>query len=525
MSGDQTINDIGAQIEARKQQEAEQYSKKLAAAEEEDDGITSQFALDCLNANELGDGILFAGLNKNKYLYNATPKAWLCWSGHHWEKDELNTVSASVETNNKIYANEAKQLTDKIINSTEDQAFLKSLQKKLYTRISHLRGDRRRQNCLRFACSNPVNSLAVTMEQFDKNPWIIACKNAVIELRTGNARPGRSDDYVLKASPVEWKGISEPAPIWELFLNDIFEGNQSLIAYMGRLLGYAIAGLCNEHIFVIFTGQGRNGKGALIDTLIKHVLGPLAAPIQAEMLLSQRYSRNAAAPSPDIMALQGLRIAFASETDEDRFISPSRVKWLTGGDVLVGRSPNDKYETTFIPTHTLILSTNHIPHASSDDFAFWERIHLIPFNLSFVDRKPVRDNERRADKTLPDRLKNEASGILAWLVRGCLQWQEQGLNPPPIVIEATRQYQRKEDILSDFVDECLIEDPSSDIQANQLYEIFKAWWEENMSKNPWSVKKFGLLMTKRYKKEKHGTYIYYGICAKNRFGQSGRLDG
>jgi putative DNA primase/helicase len=369
------------------------------------------------------------------------------------------------------------------------------------------------------ARSNNVKSLSVSIDQFDKKPWLLACKNAVIDLRTGEARPGRPDDFILKASPADWWGIDHPAPTWESFLYEISEGKEDIVSYLGRMLGYAIAGLTTEHIFVIFTGQGRNGKGTLIDTLIKYVLGPLAAPIQTEMLLSQRYSRNAAAPSPDIMALQGLRIAFTSETDEDRYISPSRVKWLTGGDVLVGRSPNDKYETHFIPTHTLIMSTNHMPHASSDDFALWERIHLVPFNLSFVDRKPVRDNERRADKTLPERLGKEAPGILAWLVRGCLQWQKHGLYPPAIVVDATHKYQRKEDILGDFIDECLIEDPASEIKANQLYEIFKGWWEENMSKNPWSVKKFGQLMSRRYKKEKHSTYIYYGICSKNRFGR------
>jgi len=211
------------------------------------------------------------------------------------------------------------------------------------------------------------------------------------------------------------------------------------------------------------------------------------------------------------MALRGLRIAFASENDEGRRFSPSRVKWLSGGDTLVGRSPHDRYETHFTPTHTLILLTNHKPHAPADDFAFWERVHLIPFDLSFVNRKPVADNERPADKHLPEKLRAEASGILAWMVRGCLAWQDKGLDPPRIVRDATADYRREEDILGDFIDECCFLDPSAEIQSSKLYTAFCDWWEQNVSKKTLSQKKFGKMMTKRFKREKKGTYKYFGL--------------
>lgn len=518
MSEDETI-DIRREVEARKKIEVEKFNDGTGS-DSGNNGFTSKFVLECFRANEMGDGILYAELNKNKFLYNAFSKMWMCWTNHYWENDELDTSIAAVEEITRLYIIEAKKLVDDIANAASEQTkqYYKDLQKNLYSRISKLRAHYRRKNVLQFARSNNINSLAIKGDQFNLNPWVLACKNGVIDLRTGKLNSGRPNDYISKAAPIEWNGIDEPAPIWEMFLNDIFEGNISLIEYVGRLLGYAITGLNIEHIFPILSGQGRNGKGTLINTLIKYVLGPLAAPIQAEMLLSQKYPRNAAAPSPDIMTLYGLRIAFASETDEGRYINASKIKWLTGDDILTGRNPNDKFSTNFIPTHTLILSTNNMPNAPSDDFAFWERVHLIPFNLSFVNREPVKDNERRADQNLPDRLKDEASGILAWLVRGCLQWQKFGLDPPPIVLEATHKYQRRQDILGDFIDECLIEDPLAETPANILYDAFKKWWEENMSKTPWSIKKFGHAMTKRYKKEKHGHYIYYGITL-NSFGQ------
>ena len=85
------------------------------------------------------------------------------------------------------------------------------------------------------------------------------------------------------------------------------------------------------------------------------------------------------------------------------------------------------------------------------DFGFWERVHLLPFERSFVDREPEAEHERLADKSMPEKLKAEASGVLEWLVRGCLRWQRDGLNPPEKVRAATEEYRRNEDLLADFL--------------------------------------------------------------------------
>jgi len=356
--------------------------------------------------------------------------------------------------------------------------------------------------------------MAIRGEEIDRQPWLFPCSNGVIDLRTGKMRPGKSDDFLLKASPVEWKGVDEKCPIWEKTLDEIFSGNQQLVAFMQRLLGYSILGLSTEHIIAVWTGQGRNGKGLMVN-VISEILGPLAGPIRAEMLLDQSRQSNSAGPTPDIMTLRGLRLAWASETDENCKISPSRVKWLTGNDELTGRNPHDKFEVKFKPTHTLFLLTNHKPHAPADDFAFWERVLLIPFELSFVNRTPRAPNERRADRELESKLIGEASGILAWLVKGCLIWQKEGLNPPPIVKDATAEYRKDEDMLEDFVDQCCIIDPGNDnvwVGATQLYQAFEEWWKVNISKNVPKQKKFGNLAAKRFDRRKvGGVYKYFGV--------------
>ena len=509
------IDTIRRQVEARAEKEAAALAGGGGSGDEKPPEISSRFIQDCLHANELGDGMLFAEIHRDLFLYNKLAADWLSWCGHYWDRDIMEDVVASVETVADRYLAEARKLVDEIGNfvkngEKERADDLKTLQDRIYKRVLRLRSERGRANCLKFAHTNKSNQLAIKGDELDTNHWLMACKNGVVDLRTGELRPGRPEDLISKASPVEYAGIDAPAPVWERTLDEIFMGHQPLIDYVARLFGYGITGLTIEHFLPIFYGQGRNGKGVIIET-ISQVLGDLMAPIQAEMLLDQGRVKNSAGPSPDIMALRGLRIAFASETDQGRRFSTSRVKWLTGGDTLKGRFPHDKYEVEFSPTHMLILMTNSKPDVSDDDFAFWERVHLVPFELSFVEREPEKDNERPADKYLRQKLAEEGPGILAWLIRGCMEWQRIGLEPPAKVVDATREYRRDEDLLGHFLMDCCFEDPKMETAAADLYDRFRKWWEINVSRKILSQKKFGGMMVKKFKRSKSGTYRYFGV--------------
>ena len=513
------LDDIRKRVAERRAEESDSYS---TPSDTGGGGVTHEFVLDCLRANELGDGLLFCALLRGKYLYDKTSCRWMRWNGHHWKHDIMDQAAADVErvveryietARDHVEGRKAEAYAD---GDTGEAKKWERLQKDLYGRVQQLRTDRRRRTCLTFAhtCHDP---LSIQGDDMDRNPWLIACSTGVIDLRKGELRDGRPDDLVSKASPVEWRGLDAQRETWDRALLEIFSGDADLVAYVQRLFGYAITGLTTDHVLPVLWGQGRNGKSMMVEA-ITSVMGELAAPIQSEMLLDQGKTRSSAGPSPDIMSLFGLRLAFASETDEGRRISPARVKWLTGGDVLVGRRPNDKLETRFKSTHTLFLMTNHRPGAPGDDFAFWERIHLIPFLLSFVDREPRAENERRADKSLPEKLRAEAPGILAWLVEGCLLWQRDGLKPPAAVEAATSEYHREEDVLADFIDECCLipepDDPHDDfsVGASELYAEFERWFEKSVSKKVPKQRRFGTWMSRRFRKEKTGgVYVYFGI--------------
>ena len=101
----------------------------------------------------------------------------------------------------------------------------------------------------------------------------------------------------------------------------------------------------------------------------------------------------------------------------------------------------------------------------------WRRVRLIPFNWTVSTEK--RDNG------LPARLDAEMPGILAWAVRGCLAWQEEGLAPPEIVQAATAEYRTEQDMLGAFIDECCVVRPEITAPSSDLYEAYTNWCENN----------------------------------------------
>ena len=365
----------------------------------------------CLYANELGDGLLFSYLFKGRHAYVGQADEWIWWSGHHWSVDLIekgHRARADVEHVAQAYyttgahfdrlAKDAERDGDK-----ESAGRLKAKAEKMKARAARLRTETGRKRCLEFAKTNLESPLAIAGDEIDRDPWSLPMANGVVDLRTGEIRPGRPDDWLVKSSPVEWQGIDAPCPHWEHFVTEIMGDDPEMAAFLQRVFGYGVTGLAREHIFLVLFGRGRNGKGIMTE-VIQTVLGgqnattALAGPVQSEMLLDQGKNRSAAGPSPDIMSLRGLRIAFASETDEGQRFSPARVKWFSGGETLTGRYPHDKRNVSFAPTHLLALLTNHKPHAPASDFAFWERLLLVDFPLSFVDRKPQNENERPMDK-------------------------------------------------------------------------------------------------------------------------------
>ena len=329
--GDSHIDAYLKLCNARKEEEhkileATKLKKKFVGVDpyDSDGKITSKFVQECLYANELGDGMLYAAIHKKKFLYDKSSDEMFIWAGHHWEDDMMKKSISAVEDVALQYLAAAKKTAGDINTASEngDKAKVKILQKKqdhLYKRVFRLRKSAGRKACIEFAHTNPVNPIDIDGDKFNTDHYLFGCKNGVIDLRTGELRPGRQDDYINKASPIEFPGINAHSKIWDTFLNEIFDGKKPTINYIGRVIGYMLTGLTVERFMPILYGaDGNNGKTTLVETA-SFLMGPYASPLEAEMLLDQGRVKSAGSASPEIMALRGLRLAHASETDKIAF--------------------------------------------------------------------------------------------------------------------------------------------------------------------------------------------------------------
>jgi len=159
----------------------------------------------------------------------------------------------------------------------------------------------------------------------------------------------------------------------------------------------------------------------------------------------------------------------AVETEEGRHWAESRIKALTGGDTIAARFMRQDY-FEFAPQFKLVIAGNHKPGLKSVDEAIRRRFHLLPFSVTI----PATERDPR----LRDKLKAEWSGILAWLIEGCLQWQRYGLVAPGVVTDFTAAYLEAEDTISGWIEECCSCQPDAWSPSAILFACWKAWTEK-----------------------------------------------
>jgi putative DNA primase/helicase len=489
-----------------------------------------EFVLECLQDEEEGDARLYAHLFRGKCVYDHTEGMWYEWQGHHWKRDDCkHSLLLASGPLASVYLDASAQLAEEAAQAEKRldpellkhlkgddphrarYEWLKAMTGTLIGRAKALKKLKRAQAVLTYAQAY----LRITSWEWDTHPWLIACANGVLDLQRGELQPGKPDDYLKTAIPTEWITLETPAPRWDQFLQELFQDKpeqerEALIAFLQRLLGYGITGSTVHHVFTILYGEeGRNGKDTMLDTL-KDVLGPLVGAVSNDLFVAQDKFRASGAPTPHLCDLQGKRLVWGSETRQGDKLNIAQIKLLSGGGEISTRQLHGK-QYSFTPTHKLLLMTNYKPHVDARDQAFWSRACLIEFGMRFVTH-PHAPNERQADPGLKDKLKEERSGILAWLVRGCLAWQQLELAIPPFILLATEKYRDEEDNILQFLNERCIQRSDISVKAGTLYEAYKAWCEENQFGRGMNATLFGNEISRRFEKRitKIGR-IYQGI--------------
>ena len=502
---------IKAQVEQRLEAEAKARAAKSKPSEVKKLEISDDELVGYLNENRVGDAKLYCRLHRNSIVYVKYWDRFLVWSGHHWAEDDYDIAFQKIEDVCELYLRLAEKKQEES-NEEKDRDIKSSIQNiadSAFRRVNQLR-DTNGQDKLIQMVRRIRDPLVILPKYIDKKHYVKACPNGVIDLRTGDISPGNPQDYILNAIATEYDKslleLDDPCPETNKFLLSSMDGDKELVDFIWRLLGYALITERRDHIFTIMWGEhGRNGKDTLIK-LVTHVLGQtLSGDVPVEMFLQMQQTRNSSAPSPDVLALRGMCVAWINEAEEGQRFALAKLKKLTGGGYITARGLQDKLQTTWLQTHLPIMTTNELPKAKADDAAFWARAVLIKWPLSFVEN-PEQPYERPADKDLMQKLEAEAKGVLVRMVKGGMEYFRDGLKIPEKVKIWTKEQRAKWDDVGMFIKEwCEQEEYKENpdcyhtrISAADLYDAFSLWYALNRDKRfSVSAKKFSEMLNKK----------------------------
>ena len=388
----------------------------------------------------------------------------IIFSGTHWKIDEDGGAYRLAVATVRGWKQKAAAMPE------EDKHVALKLFKHAHSTEAH----KRLRDMIEMA--GKVKGASLMPDQLDANPMLLNTRSGTINLKTGELRPHRRGDLITKVCPVDYDPTAT-CPTFLAFLDRIFEANGRLIAFVRRMIGYTLTGMTGERCLFILYGSGANGKSTLLSVL-RDLLADYAMQTPADTLMAKQ---NEGIPN-DIARLKGARLVSAVESDQGRRLAEAMVKRMTGGeDVISARFMRAEW-FDFKPEFKLYIATNHLPDIRGTDNGIWDRIRLIPFSVT------IPAEER--DQTLSARLKAELSGILAWAVQGCLEWQRDGLGAPMEVASATKEYREEMDRLGDFIADNCLQAPNAQAGAAQLYDLYKIWCQLN-GEEPLNQTRFG----------------------------------
>lgn len=426
--------------------------------------------------SDVGAAEAFAYRYRDHVRFDHRKDQWLVWGGHYWKPDATREVCRLAIQHARLWQQEAS----KFIDDYQERIKLLGFTMKLERRNGV-------ENILHMA--HAMLPIADSGENWNLNPYLLGCPNGVVNLKNGELHDGYADERITMQTRVPYQPAAE-CPRWMQFLNEIFLEDQEVITYVQRALGYSLTGNIREQCFFMCVGGGSNGKSTFLSTL-DHIWGQYCYTTDMRTFTNQPGAADAM--EFNMAELMSRRLILASETKTNSSFNETAIKNFTGGEkVNAQRKYGHPFE--FLPTGKIWLGVNHQPRVRDDSLGFWRRVRLIPFNATFRGKTD--------DRNLKETLQAEGAGILAWAVRGALEWNDVGLLPPPSIMNATDAYQESEDPLHDFILERVIIEAGQTISAASAYAGYKEWAKDQglSEREMLTSTTFGRLLSRRFEK-------------------------
>jgi len=408
------------------------------------------------NATDMGNAERFVDRYGDIVKYNSEKKKWCVWGNGKWSDREQSAITPMI-----------KETIRSMALSGDKDAIKFAMDCESRPRISAL---------IDLAAREP--HVAAHETDFDAEPMILNCRNGVVDLATGKLKEHNPGLMCSMMTNTNYNPNTE-CPKFMKFLDDITLSRPDISNFMQRWFGYSLTGSVSAQTFAIFYGNGANGKSTLVE-LISRIMGDYSRTAPPDTFIM----KQAGAIPNDVASLRGARLVLATETNANEKLAESKIKGMTGGDVIVARFLHGEF-FQFNPSWKIVISTNHRPRVSGGDYGIWRRIILVPFD--YLVQGPKIDYE------LSSKLWEEREGILAWMVEGCRQWVKsgggrKGLDIPKVLLEETQEYREDEDIIGRFVrsrcvtasNDPLMRRPDQIlISASDLYQAFTSWADED----------------------------------------------
>jgi len=383
--------------------------------------------------------------------YNASWKRWVVWNGKYWEMDEGGVLihEKGLEMVRNIY-DELKKTADYRERMDIEKAAMMS------------ESVRRRKAFVEAATW--ISALRTKTDELDSNPWLLNVKNGTINILSGEFREHRQEDMITKIANVDYDPKAD-CPMWKKFVREIMNYKSDIIKFVQTAAGWSLSGDISEQTMFILYGTGANGKSTFLNTIM-YLLGDYAIATPTETFMKKSGDNY----SNDVARLRSTRFVTTTEVEQGRRLSEPLIKKITGNDEMTARFLYGEF-FNFKPTFKIFMATNHKPVIKGTDYGIWRRIKLIPF----TERIP----EEKQDKHLELKLREEASGILNWLLEGIANWKQERLRTPKAVLFATDEYREEMDVIGNFITEKCDQKKEMAILLKKLYKAYSDWCEEN----------------------------------------------
>lgn len=311
--------------------------------------------------------------------------------------------------------------------------------------------------------------IVVPATQWDNDPLMLNTPGGLVDLKTGKIAERNRGQYLTQITRIS-PDDTQKTPTWDRFISQVFADKPDMIEFVQRMCGYCLTGDRREQKLFFAHGQGSNGKSTLLDILM-WMMGSYALKLPTAALMMSKNERH----PTELAQLHGKRLAVSNELEEGAFWAEARIKELTGDETLTARfMRQDNF--TFTMSHKHLIAGNHKPRLKGGDPAMARRMVLLPFEQKF-------EGEAK-DAKLPEKLKSEAPGILAWAVRGAVKWHADGLAIPGRVEEASRDYMADHDDIAMWIEECCERSSYARCRSSELYASFRRWKQQRGEHEP-----------------------------------------